>query len=308
MSLKINFSGVEFENPLVLASGILGVTGSSLALTVKNGAGGVTTKSIWLNGHQGHPNPVILAKPEWMINAVGLPDGGFEKAEEEILIYRKQVKTPLIASIVESKISDYGLLAERIAKLKPDIIEVNASCPNVEEEFGKPFACDIINISKLTKEVKNRVKNIPVCIKLSPNVENISIIAKACEDSGADGITVVNTFGPGIIIDTNTRKPILANKVGGVSGPGIFPLALKCVFDCYKAVKIPIIGTGGVTSGDDALQMILAGATLVGVGSAVYYRGDDVFKKITTEMTQYLKLHKVKSIKELIGQANKKND
>jgi len=304
MSLKTNFCRVEFQNPTVLASGILGVTGSSLANVIRNGAGGVTTKSIWLKEHQGHKNPVILAKNDFMINAVGLPDGGIEKAEQEIKEYRKQTKAPLIASIVGGKIEEYIAIAEKIIEYKPEIIEINASCPNVEDELGKPFACRVETVSKLTKEIKKITGNIPVSIKLSPNVENISEIAKSCEDAGADALTVCNTFGPGLVIDINVRKPVLTNKVGGVSGPSIFPLALKCVWDCYKAVKIPIIGTGGITNGNDAIQMTLAGATLLGIGSAVYYRGTDVFQKIVDEMNDYLKEHNIENLSDLIGQAH----
>jgi len=304
MNLKTNFCGVEFKNPLVLASGILGVTGSSMAEVIRQGAGGVTTKSIWLKEHEGHKNPVILAKSEFMINAVGLPDGGVEKAEHEINEYRKQTKAPLIASIVGGKTEEYIAIAKKIVEYKPEIIEINASCPNVEDELGKPFACRIHAASKLTAEIKKVIKDIPVSVKLSPNVENISEIAKACEDAGADALTVCNTFGPGLVIDINVRKPVLSNKVGGVSGPGIFPLSLKCVWDCYKAVKIPIIGTGGITTGNDAIQMILAGATLLGVGSAVYYRGTEVFQKIVDEMEEYMKEHKIENLSDLIGQAH----
>jgi len=303
MSLKINFCRTDFNNPLVLASGILGVTGSSMAEVVRQGAGGVTTKSIWLKEHAGHKNPVILAKSEFIINAVGLPDGGVEKAQQEIEEYRNQTKAPLIASIVGGKIDEYIAIAKKVIEYNPEIIEVNASCPNVEDELGKPFACRINAVSQLTKEIKKITGDIPVSIKLSPNVESISEIAKACEDAGADALTVCNTFGPGIIIDVNVKKPVLTNKVGGVSGPGIFPLALKCVWDCYKAVKIPIIGTGGITNGNDALQMILAGATLLGVGSAVYYRGPEVFQKIVNEMDGYMKEHNIEDLSDLIGQA-----
>jgi len=304
MSLKINFCGTNFNNPLVLASGILGVTGSSMAEVVRQGASGVTTKSIWLKEHEGHKNPVILAKSEFMINAVGLPDGGVEKAEQEIAEYRNQTKAPLIASIVGGKIDEYIAIAKKVIEYNPEIIEVNASCPNVEDELGKPFACRVDAVSKLTKEIKKITGDIPVSIKLSPNVENISEIAKACEGAGADALTVCNTFGPGIVIDVNVRKPVLTNKVGGVSGPGIFPLALKCVWDCYKAVNIPIIGTGGITNGNDALQMILAGATLLGVGSAVYYRGSEVFQKIVDEMNEYMANHELDNLSELVGQAH----
>jgi len=304
MNSNINFCKVKFQNPIVLASGILGMTGSSLAETVRNGCGGVTTKSIWAKAHIGHSNPTVIAKQEWMMNAVGLPDGGVEKAKDEIKTYRKQSNAPLIASIVGGKTEDYLEIAEKIIEFKPDIIEINASCPNVEDELGKPFACSIINVAKLTTEVKKIVKDIPVSVKLSPNVENISEIAKSCQNAGADALTVVNTFGPGITIDINVRKPVLKNKVGGVSGPGIFPLALKCVWDCYQATKLPIIGTGGITTGDDALQMIMAGANLLGVGSAVYYRGNDVFQKINDEIQEYMTTHNIDNLSDLIGVAH----
>jgi dihydroorotate dehydrogenase (NAD+) catalytic subunit len=268
MNLKTTFCGVSFENPLVLASGILGVTGDSFHHTVRNGAGGITTKSLWLKPHPGHPNPTMVGYPEYFLNAVGLSDAGIEKAKEELSEYIPNRKAPLIANIVAAKKSDFGEAAEEIAKLGPDILEINISCPNVEDELGKPFACDISDAAEVTRYVKKRVPGIPITIKLSPNVPNIVDIARACEDAGADGITAVNTM-PGMRIHLEMRTPILSNKTGGVSGPGLFPIALKAVYDISQNVKIPVIGTGGVTSGEDAIEMIMAGATLVGVGTMV---------------------------------------
>ncbi len=300
--LQTTFSGVEFANPLVLASGVLGVTGDSFHHTIRAGAGGITTKSLWLNPHPGHKNPTMVGYETHFLNAVGLSDAGIEKAKEELGKYIPERNAPLIANVVAGKKSDFGLIAAEIEKVNPDIIEVNISCPNVEDELGKPFACDIIDAAEVTKIVKSRLtKNIPVIVKLSPNVPNIGMIAKACEDAGADGITAVNTYGPGMRISLDFKSPILANKVGGVSGPGIFPLALKAVNDISKAVKIPIIGTGGVTSGEDALEMIMAGATLVGVGTMVYYRGVEGFGLMTQEMEAWMKKEGVKSLNEIRG-------
>ena len=177
---------------------------------------------------------------------------------------------------------------------------MNLSCPNVHNEFGLPFACAASSAEHVTKIVKKNAGKIPVVVKLSPNVPNIAIIAKACAEAGADGFTCINTLS-GMVINTETRMPVLSNKVGGVSGPAIKPVAVKCVYDVYRATKLPIIGTGGVTTGEDAIEMMLAGATLVGVGSAVYYRGVDVFSKITKEMNEWGSKNKVKKLSSLIG-------
>ncbi len=305
MNLETTFCGVKFKNPLVLASGVLGVTGASLKSVVKKGgAGGVTTKSIWREGHQGHPNPVIIANDHYMLNAVGLPDAGIEKAHIEIGEYLKEKPAPLIANIVESKIEHFAEVAEMVSALKPDIIEVNISCPNVEDEFGKPFSCSRVDAAAVTAAVRARTK-LPIVIKLSPNVLNIAEIARAVVDAGADGITAINTVGPGLMIDLETREPILANKVGGVSGPAIKPIAIKAVYDIHKAVpKTPIIGTGGILTGEDALEMIMVGATLVGVGTAVYYRDITCFGLIANEMKQWGKAHKIKNLDELRGTAH----
>lgn len=299
--LHTSCAGVSFQNPLVLASGVLGVTGDSFHHTIKAGAGGITTKSLWLKNHPGHKNPVMAGYDSHFINAVGLSDAGIEKAKEELGEYIPNRKAPLIANVVAGKKSDFGEIAEEIEKVSPDIIEVNISCPNVEDELGKPFACDISDAAEVTRIVKSRVKNTPVFIKLSPNVSSIGDIAKSCEDAGADGITAVNTYGPGMRISLEMRQPILSNKVGGVSGPGIFPLALKAVNDIYKAVKIPVIATGGVNSGLDAIEMIMAGGTLVGVGTMVYYRDVYGFAEMTKEMEEWMKKEGVKNLDEIRG-------
>ncbi len=306
VDLGIKFCGVEFANPTVLASGILGVTASSLKNVIRNGAGGVTTKSIWLNEHKGHRNPTMFGTENYFINAVGLSDAGIEKAVSETFPeYNDEKPAPIIANIVAAKIEDFGLLAEKISECNPDIIEVNISCPNVEDEFGKPFACVAGDAAKVTSVVKKALsggkKNIPVIIKLSPNVMNIGEIAKSCVAAGADGFCAVNTFGPGLAIDINTRMPILANKFGGVSGPGIKPLALKCVYDVFKATGKPIVGTGGVITGEDVIEMMMCGARLVGIGTMVYYRGTDGFRKIVSEVKEWCEKNGVSNLEEIIG-------
>lgn len=304
MILKTTFLNIEFKNPLILASGILGVTGDSLKNAVKHGAGGVTSKSVWKEKHIGHPNPVIIANEHYMLNAVGLPDGGFKKAKEELGNYVKDHPAPLIMSIVGGKKSEFYDIAEKTDEIGPDIIELNLSCPNVEHQFGKPFACSCEDAGEITKEVRKRTK-LPLLVKLSPNVPNIGEIAKSVADSGADGITAINTVGPGMAINIELKNPILANKTGGVSGPAIKPIAVKCIYDISKSVSIPILGMGGILTGRDAIELMMAGASLIGIGTGVYYRGIDIFKKIAQEMEAWCQQEGIKNIREIVGIAVK---
>ena len=305
MNTSIDFLGVKFPNPLVLCSGYLGVTASTWINLAKNGAGGITTKSIWKEEHLGHPNPVILANENFVINAVGLPDAGVKKAIEEINKYREEkLKTPLIVNIVGAKADDFVTIAEEMNRLKPQIIELNISCPNVEDAHGKPFATSCPDAARVTKMVK-AVIDAPLSVKLSPNVNNIQEIAQAVVQAGADAITAINTYGPGMVIDIDSAEPILSNKVGGVSGPGIKPLAVRKIFEIASAVKVPIIGMGGIKTGEDALEMMMAGATLVGVGSAFYYRGENAFKLILNEMKDWTERNGVKNFSKIVRKAHK---
>lgn len=302
--LSVKFCGVKFDNPIVLASGILGVTGDGMAKVIENGAGGVTSKSLWPHEHKGHANPTMFGTEHWFMNAVGIPDAGPEKAKEEIARYRAKTKSPFIANIVGGKLEDYAEIARHVVEMKPDVIEVNISCPNVEDELGKPMACSTVKSAEVTKLVKEFTGDIPVTVKLSPNVENIVAIAESVLEAGADGVTAINTYGPAMAIDIETAQPILDNKVGGLSGPAIKPLAVKHVFDIYRAKKCPIIGTGGVTTGRDAIEMMMAGATLVGVGSAVYYRGQEALGLIVKEMNEWCDENGVERLSDLIGKVH----
>lgn len=281
----------------------MGITASSWRFAVENGAGGITTKSMWIEEHMGHRNPTIISTDKWTLNAVGLPDAGVKKSVEEVGDYMKDKPAPLIGNIVAGSIEDFGKTAEEIIKLKPDFLEVNISCPNVEDEFGKPFACSAPDAAAVTKLVKQVSGKIPVFIKLSPNVDNIAAIALACAEQGADGFCAINTVGPGMAIDLKSRMPILANKVGGLSGPGIKPIAVRCIADVYKATegKLPIIGTGGVYTGEDAIELMLAGASLIGIGTAVWERGIDVFKKVCEEMQYWCTNEGIDKISDLVG-------
>lgn len=303
MNLSQRILGVDFANPTVLASGIMGITASSWRFVAQNGAGAITTKSLWPFEHVGHRNPTIISTEHWTLNAVGVPDAGMEKAKEEIGSFLKNKPVPLIANIIADTVDNFAVVADAIVQLKPDFLEVNISCPNVEDEFGRPFACSAPDAARVTKAVKAVAGKSPVFIKLSPNVDNIANIARACAKEGADGFTVINTVGPGMAIDLRSRMPILANKVGGLSGPGIKPIAVKCIADVYGATegKLPIIGMGGVFTGEDALELMLAGASLIGIGTAVWERGIDVFAKVCEEMQLWCTNEGVWEISELVG-------
>ncbi|HAZ28875.1 MAG TPA: dihydroorotate dehydrogenase [Candidatus Magasanikbacteria bacterium] len=300
--LDVTLCGVQFQNPLVLASGILGLTGAGMYRVIESGAGAVTMKSVSEQERPGHPNPTMVGNQTYFLNAVGLSNPGIEEAKKEIEHFKQLSHAPLIGSIFAGTRDGFVRLAEHIDEMPIDLLEVNLSCPNVGQEFAEPFAYSKEAVKQITKDIKEKTKK-PISIKLSPNVWNIAELAKAAEAAGADAITAVNTVS-GMAIDVRARRPILHNTHGGVSGPALFPIALKCVYDMYEAVKIPIIGTGGVTTGEDALAMIMAGATLVGVGSAVYYRGEDCFQKITNEIKDTMNSEGIKNLDEIRGIAH----
>jgi len=305
--LSINLAGVELENPTILASGILGSSASTLSRVWKAGAGAVTTKSIGPRKRDGHNNPVVYEIEGGLLNAVGLPTPGPEGGIQEIKEFKKsKSKSKIIASIYASRIREYPLLAEKIASAKPDIIELNISCPNVEDEFGVPFSHDKKTATKITRNVKNRIRkyNIPLFVKLSPNVLDIGEIAREVEKAGADGITAINSVGPGMAIDINARKPVLSNKSGGISGPLIKPIAVKCVYEIYEKVNVPIIGIGGIVSGADVIEMMMAGASAVGIATGVMYDDIAIFGKIKTEINKFLKAEKITRIDEIVGVAH----
>jgi len=297
MDISTSLCGVKLKNPIVLASGILGTNAAILERVAISGAGAVTLKSIGPVERQANNNPSVLAWEHGLINAVGLPSSGYKHYNWEG--YDK-LSCPLIVSIYGSTVEEYVEVAKALSS-KGKILEINISCPNKHD--GMSFCLNIDAATEVVKSVK-KVVHVPVFVKLSPNVPNIGLLAAEVERAGADGITAVNTLGPGMIIDIEAKRPILAYKTGGLSGPGIKPIAIKCVYDIYKAVKVPIIGTGGITTGRDAIEMLMAGATAVGVGSAVYYHGMDVFKKMADEMQEWMKMNKYKSLKELIGAAH----
>jgi dihydroorotate dehydrogenase (NAD+) catalytic subunit len=305
--LSVKFINQTLSSPLVLASGILGTKAKLLARVAATGIGAVTTKSCGLEPRCGHENPTILAWEHGLLNAVGLSNPGVEKEVEEILELRQlldeqKLKTKIIASFFGFTLEEFVKVAKKIIKAKPDFLEMNISCPNVASEAGRSFSASSKDTYAVTRAVKKLIGNIPLIVKLSPNVTDIVEIAQAAENAGADGICAVNTLF-GMAIDIESGRPILTNKMGGVSGPGIKPVAVRCVYQISQKVKIPVIGLGGVSNGHDAIEMMMAGATAVGVGSAVYQHGIEVFDKINQQMVGYLQRHKLKSLRQIKGKA-----
>ncbi len=299
--LETNLCGVKLRNPTVLASGILGVTKESVDRVGKNGAGAVTLKSLCHEERKGNPNPTMFGYDNVFLNAVGLPGQGIDNAIKDFGRL-DNLSVPVIGSIYGYKVEQFGEVAKKMSSLKPALIEIDISCPHMD--YGKPYYADPELTAEVTREVKKNSGKIPVSAKLSPNVYDIKEIARAAEKAGADAITAINT-ATGMFIDIDARKPVLANNMGGISGPALKPIAVRCVYEIYEAVKIPIIGTGGVTYGKDAIEMIMAGATAVGIGTGVYYRGIDVFKKICNEMEDWMKKNKIKSLGEIMGAGHK---
>ena len=304
VDLSCHFLGLSFKNPLVLASGIIGTSPALLTRAALSGAGAVTAKSCSIESRPGHPNPVAVDWGFGVINAVGLSNPGAAEEIHLLIESRRQLAAlgvPLIASIFAATTAQYGEVARMISQANPHLIEINISCPNVADEFGTPFAATCESAAAVTAAVK-AATTIPIAVKLAPNVPNIGRIAAAVVEAGADAITAINTM-PGMVINAEAARPVLSNKMGGISGPALKPIALRCVAEIARAVSVPIIGTGGVTSGIDAAEMLMAGATAVGVGTAVWYRGVEALGQINAELTAFMQKQGYQTLADMRGAA-----
>jgi dihydroorotate dehydrogenase (NAD+) catalytic subunit len=300
--LDTKLCGISMRNPVILASGILGVTKASLKYVVENGAGAVTTKSVSREPREGHKTPIVQTEDGVMINAVGYSNPGLEEAKKEFSGL-SEVGAPVIASIIGEDAEQFAYMAGNFLSGEFAAVEIPLSCPHtpgygILAGQGTPEAT-----YDITAAVKENTK-LPVIVKLSANVQALGDIAKAAERAGADAINVTNSVGPGMFIDVLAKKPVLGFGIGGLSGPAIKPIAVRCVYDVYKAVEIPVIGTGGVTTGRDAAEMLMAGASAIGVGSAVHYRGIEVFRKIAYELSCFMHDEGYSKVKKMVGLAH----
>ena len=267
VNLSVNLAGVELKNPIVPASGTFGYGREYAEAYDLNILGSFSWKGTTKNARLGNPQPRIAEMTGGMLNAVGLQNPGMDAVlEKEVPNIARIFQGPVIANIGGFSIDEYVENCRKLENVEQvKILEVNISCPNVHAG-GKNFGCDPKAAAEVTRAVKAATSK-PVFMKLTPNVTDIAEIARACEDAGADGVCLINTL-LGMRIDLKSRKPIIANRTGGVSGPAVFPVALRMVWDVYEAVRIPIIGCGGVSSAEDAAEMMLAGAAAVEVGAA----------------------------------------
>lgn len=296
-NLQVEICGVKFKNPVIAASGTFGFGREYNLLYDISVLGGISTKGMTLEPRQGNPVPRIAEGSSVILNAVGLQNPGVEHFIKEDLPFLKKKGVVIIANVAGKTLEDYGQICARLDGLV-DMVELNISCPNVRAG-GMALGIRPENINEVTKLSKANLAKTPLIVKLSPNVESIATNARAAEDGGADCISLINTL-TGMVIDIERRKPIIANNTGGVSGAGIKSIAVRMVYEASHAVKIPVIGMGGITCGEDAIEFMMAGASAVQVGTANFSDGN-AMPKIITGMNKWLDKHCIKDVNEIVN-------
>lgn len=297
MNMKVNIAGVEWNNPVTVASGTFGSGAEFAEFVDLNRLGAVTTKGVANIPWAGNPTPRVAETYGGMMNAVGLQNPGIELFCERDIPFLKQYDTKIIVNVCGKSTEDYCEVVERLADEDVDMLEINISCPNVKEG-GIAFGQNPKAAEEITKAVKKYAKQ-PVIMKLSPNVTSIAEMAKAVEAGGADAISLINTL-TGMKIDINRKTFALANKTGGVSGPAVHPIAVRMVYEAANAVNVPIIGMGGIESAEDAIEMLLVGASAVSVGTANFYN-PTVTMDIVDGIEAYMKQNHFASVQDMVG-------
>ena len=297
MNTKVNIAGVEFKNPVTTASGTFGSGTEYSEFVDLSLLGAVTTKGVANVPWPGNPTPRIAETYGGMINAIGLQNPGIDVFVSRDIPFLKQYDTKIIVNVCGKTTEDYIDVVERLGDQPVDLLEINISCPNVKEG-GIAFGQDPKAVEAITREVKRHAKQ-PIIMKLSPNVTDITVMAKAAEAGGADALSLINTL-TGMKIDINRTSFALANKTGGMSGPAVKPVAVRMVYQVAQAVKLPIIGMGGIMTAEDALEFILAGATAVAVGTANFHN-PYATKEVVEGIEAYMRKYGIEDIKELIG-------
>ncbi|MGD1060454.1 MAG: dihydroorotate dehydrogenase [Methanomassiliicoccales archaeon] len=298
--IQTKLGPLTLENPTMLASGMMGETGESLLAVARAGAGGVVTKSVGIEPRMGYENPTLVDLEYGYLNAMGLPNPGIDAYREEMKI-AIDGKVPIIGSIFAITPEDFALLAWKMQEYGASAVELNLSCPHARG-LGMEIGVDPIAVRKIVREVKGSV-SIPVLAKLTPNTHRLGEVAKAVEESEGDGIVAINSL-KAMAISIEARRPVLHNKVGGLSGPAVKPVGLRAVFDLYETVDIPIVGVGGIETWQDVVEYMMAGATAVQIGSAIGRRGLGVFNEISSGLAAYSDVEHVQSLKDIVGAAH----
>ncbi|HNR57877.1 MAG TPA: dihydroorotate dehydrogenase [Methanothrix sp.] len=297
-SLSGEVGGIRMESPVMLAAGILGTTGASLRRAARAGAGAVVTKSLGVEVREGHRGPTVVQVEGGLLNAMGLPNPSYRNFQEEIDIGRGG-GAPVVASIFGADAEEF---VEVATGLDADGFELNLSCPHAER-FGAEIGCEACNVEAITRAVKRRV-DVPVWVKLTPNVADVVALGLAAQRGGADGVVAINTL-KAMAIDVESGRPILGNRFGGLSGPAIKPVAVRCVYDLASALDIPVIGVGGIATWQDAVEIMMAGARGVQVGTALGSGdGYGIFRSIAEGLSGYLE-RKGMALEELVGLARR---
>ncbi len=300
--LGVEWAGLRLRNPFLLASGIWGESGESLADAYRAGAGGVITKSIGAAPREGYPNPTVESYGTWgMLNAMGLPNPGIDEYPKEVEIARA-AGAPVVGSVFAGSAEEFGRLGERMAALGVVALELNLSCPHAEG-FGTEVGGTPADVERIVREVVDRVR-VPVIAKITPNSVDPAALALAAERGGAAAVSAINTVR-GLAIDVDLRRPVLAHGLGGLSGPAIKPVGLACVWQIFEKVTIPVIGVGGIATGRDALEYVLAGARTLEVGTAVAVEGAPVFARLNRELSTLLDELGYARLSEAVGLAHR---
>ncbi len=297
VNTSISIAGVEFSNPVIAASGTYGFGREYADYVDLNQIGGISVKGLTLLPRMGNKTPRIAETPSGILNSVGLQNPGVDAFIREEIPYLKQFNTKIIANIAGNTVEDYVDMAIELNQSDTDILEVNVSCPNVKHGCVS-FGTTAVGVAEVTKAVRKATKK-PIMIKLTPNVSDIASIAMAAEAEGADAVSLINTI-TGMVIDVKTRRPLLANNTGGLSGPAVRPIAVRMVHEVYKAVKIPVVGMGGICSGEDAIQFLLAGATAVMVGTW-NFNNPAACIDVAEGIKSYMINENIRNIKDLTG-------
>ena len=298
--LGVELCGLRLRNPTMLASGVLDETARTMVEVARAGAGAVVTKSVGIAPREGHANPCVVELDVGLLNAMGLPNPGMDYFSDEVRAVKAEGVT-VIGSVIGGTAEELAEVAALMAGAGADAVELNLSCPHAKG-LGTEMGSTPEDVGRACRAVRERIK-VPLFAKLTPNTSSIAGLARAAEGAGADAVVAINTL-KGMAISPEARMPVLANRFGGLSGPAVRPVGVRCVYEIHEAVGIPVIGVGGISTGRDALEYIMAGASAVQVGTAVWTRGPGVFRSICEEVSTFMDEYGYSKVGDMVGAAH----